>query len=118
MCMKRRSVFISLAFAALLVSSASAAGRGTLQFTLRRPMVVSGTSVGPGDYLITWKTHSPETDVTFALHGRTVIEAHGKMVERPEKASQDTLVTARDESGNDVLKEIRFGGRKWVLLLD
>ncbi len=81
-------------------------------------MIVSGTSVGPGSCLITWKTHSPETDLTFALHGKTVIEAHGKMVERPEKASQDTLVTARDSNGNDVLKEIRFGGKKWVLVLD
>ncbi len=116
--MKRKNVFISLALGALLVPAASAAGRGALQFSLKSPMVVADTSVGPGDCVITWMTHSPETDVTFALHGKTVIEAHGKMVERPEKASQDTLVTVKDDSGNDVLKEVRFGGKKWVLVLD
>ncbi len=116
--MRRKSVLISFALGVLLVSVASAAGKGSLQVTLNRPMVVAGTPLGPGSCMIAWTSHSPETDLKFAMHGKVVAEAHGKMVERPEKAVQDTLVTVRDDSGREVLKEIRFEGKKSVLVLD
>jgi len=116
--MNSRSVFSTLALGMLFLMVESAAARGVMKVSLQKPLVVAGKSIGPGSCLITWTTHSPETDVSFEMHDKVVIEAHGKMVERPEKAEKDTLVTVKDDSGNQVLKEIRFGGKRSVLVLE
>ncbi len=116
--MTRRSVFVAMTLGALLVVAGSAAAKGIMKVSLDRPMIVAGKSIGPGTCMITWVSHSPETDVSFAVHGKVVVEAHGKMIERPEKAEKDMVVTATDETGKDVLKEIRFGGKKSVLVME
>ncbi len=52
------------------------------------------------------------------MHGKVVAQAHGRMTERDIKAEHNTLVAVKDGSGNEVLKGIRFGGKKSVLIIE
>ena len=114
----RRSVFVTLTMGMLFVMVAAAASRGVLRITLKKAVVVDGKSVGPGPCQINWATHSPEADVSFAVSGDVVAKVHGKFVERTEKSAYDGVVTAKDDSGNEVVKEIWFAGKSTVLVLD
>ncbi len=114
----RRGVFVTLAFGAMFVLVAAAAAKGGMSVLLKTSLYVDGKSVGPGPCQISWATHSPEANVSFVVNGRVVAQTRGKFVERDEKSNYDGLVTAKDGSGNDVLKEVHFAGKKTVLVLD
>jgi hypothetical protein len=114
----RRGVFIALSLAVLLIGAAGAMAKNAMSFALDRPMTIGDKTVGPGKCEITWATHSPQTDVNIYFQGKVIAELHGKMVERGIKADYNSLVTVKDRSGKDVLKEIRFAGKKSVIVLD
>jgi hypothetical protein len=111
-------VFVALSLAILLFGVAGATAKNLVSFVLDQPMTIGGKTVGPGKCEVTWVIHSPETDVTFTLHGKVRVEAHGRMVEKDTKADYNGLVTVKDGNGNDVLKEIRFAGKKSAIVIE
>jgi len=114
----RRGVFVIFTLGVLFVVVASAATKGVMKLALDKAVYVDGKSIGPGPCRVSWATHSPEATVSFAVGGTVVAEARGRFVERDEKSVYDALVTTKDNSGNDVVREIRFIGKKSVLVLD
>ncbi len=101
-----------------VLAAPAALAKGTVDFTLERPLEVGGKVVAPGSYKVSWVSHSPETDVSFTRRGKVVAEARGKMVERDAKSEADSLVTVKDSNGKDVLKEIRFAGKKTAIVIE
>jgi hypothetical protein len=114
---KAKSMFVT-SFLVFALAVPVARAKDAVNFKLLTSIDVGGKVIGPGNCQITWVSHSPETDVSFFVRGKVVAEAHGKMVERDTKSEGDTLVTVKDSNGNEILKEIRFAGKKNVLVLD
>ncbi|HVP07551.1 MAG TPA: hypothetical protein VMS71_06880, partial [Candidatus Acidoferrum sp.] len=90
------------------------AANGKVTFNFYHKIQVGDKTLGPGNCVVSWVSHSPEADVSFLVKDKVVAEAHGKLVERNEKSQSDAVITLKDDSGNERLKEIRFAGKKTV----
>jgi hypothetical protein len=111
------SVFVILPALVLLAAAPTmASSKGTLTMTLDRTLFVDGNQISAGSLRVDWMSHSPETDVNFQRSGKTVVRAKARMVDRDTVSRYNVLVTEKDAQGNDVLKEIRFGGKKTALV--
>ena len=108
---------VSAAFL-ILVVCAAAATKGHLTINLSHPALVSGTQIDPGDLSITWVSNSPEVTVSFSRNGKVIKEAQGRFVERESKAYANMLIFEEGQGGREVLKEIRFQGKKQVLKIE
>jgi hypothetical protein len=100
----------------LLASQAMFAAGGILEITLSDPVLLAGKQLGPGDYLVRWKTSSPEATVRLETRGTVVAELTARVEERDQAADRDTVLTAKNAAGELVLKEIRIRGKKQVLV--
>jgi hypothetical protein len=94
----------------------SAAAANSHTVSVKTPISLNGTEITPGFYVVEWVTHSPEATVTFTRNGKVVVMAPGKMVERDNKSSADAVVYTNNADGSHTLKEIRFAGKKQVLV--
>jgi hypothetical protein len=112
--MIRKSALVSF----LLVASAAvafAAARQSMSFELREKTSFGGASLDPGQYKIAW-TGSDTVAVEVIQGKKVVASGKGKIVERGEKAADDAVVSRRNGSGM-ILAEVRFSGKKSVLVL-
>jgi hypothetical protein len=104
-----------LGLALLLVSSAFAATKGSLQ--LVDPVSVNGTRLKPGAYKVQWEGSGPSVEVSI-LQGKNVIaKAPAKVVNLDSAAANDAAVTQKSSDGTSLLIGVRFGGKKLALEL-
>lgn len=94
----------------------SAAAANSRTVSVKTTINLNGTEITPGFYVVEWVTHSPEATVTFTKNGHMVVTAPGKMVERDSKSSADAVVYTNNADGTHTLKELRFAGKKQVLV--
>ena len=94
--------------------SASAANSHTI--SVKTAVNLNGTEITPGFYVVGWVMHSPDATVTFSRNGQVVATAAGKMVERETKSLTDAVVYSNNADGSHTLKELRFSGKKQVLV--
>jgi hypothetical protein len=114
---KRMAVLLS-AVVLLFAVGAAAVTKGSISINVANPMSVGGKQIDPGDLRITWVRTSPEAKVSFASRGKLVVEAQGKFVTRDTKSGRDTMVMEPGANGGYILKEIRFQGKKEVLVFE
>jgi hypothetical protein len=115
---KNKSMMILLAMIGLLIAiPVMGSSKGSITISLDQSAYVDGNLIKPGKCEITWKSQSPEADVTIRNHGKR-IDAHGKMVERDSASPYDEIVIQKDADGRDVIKEIKMQGKKSVLVID
>lgn len=103
------SKILTLAIAALLVTSAFAAGaghKGSLQIS--DPVQVNGQSLPAGDYTVTWNGDGPNVTVNFARGGKVLATAPASVVVLDEKSFYDTCEI---KNGRE-LSALRFSGQK------
>src|SRR5690242_5455724 len=94
----------------------SAAAANSRTVSVKTAVNLNGTEITPGFYVVEWVTHSPEATVTFTRNGQAVVTAPGKMVERDTKSLSDAVVYSNNADGSHTLKELRFAGKKQVLV--
>jgi hypothetical protein len=94
----------------------SAAAANSHTISVKTAVHLNGTEITPGYYVVEWVMHSPEATVTFTRNGQAVITAPGKMVERDSKSLTDAVVYSNNADGSHTLKELRFAGKKQVLV--
>ena len=98
-----------------LATAGSALAKGSRNVKLPYAASVHGTQLAPGEYQINWETHSPEATVTFTQKKSVVATAEGKLVERPTKFQNNSIVFSTNPDGSRTIVEIRFGGTNQVL---
>lgn len=109
---------LCLAFAILLPAAMLLAAGGITSVRFSEPILVAGKAITPGQYMLRWKTASPEAVVKFERNGTTVAEVHARLVERENESLHDSILAAKNASGELVLKEVRMRGKKQVIVFE
>jgi hypothetical protein len=107
------SKILTLTVAALLATSALAAGaghRGTLQTV--SPVQVNGKSLPAGEYTVTWSGDGPNVNVSFARGGKVLATAAATVVTLDQKAPSDVCELKTSSTGSQELSALRFSGQK------
>lgn len=117
--MRRRLAACVLVGVALLLGAASVMAADKINktsVTVFAPVVVSGKTLAPGDYQVTWQANGDQAQVTILLNKKVVASASAKIEARGTAYSDTTLVTTQKGDVADVT-EIRPGGLKQALVL-
>jgi hypothetical protein len=115
----KNTMFRSLVLAAVLsVSSLVAFADGSREVFLSQSPVVNGVKLNAGNYKVDWKNHSPEATVTFSKKGIILATIEGVVEDRAEKARHDSVLYAPKADGTLAIKEIRFAGKRQVLVFN
>ena len=112
--MKTPKMLLLIALTLALTLSAAANNSKTLSF--RTEVTLNGNKLATGFYEVRWVSHSPEATVTFVKAGQPAVTAMGKWENRDVKYDTDTVVYTNNPDGSHTLLEIRFAGRKQVLV--
>ena len=103
----------------LLAVPAMASKKSSITVTLDRPALVNGKQLPAGDYRVTFQKVTGETPVTFTNEKNDeMVKTTGTVVDRKDKSAYDALVTDKEANGKNVVKEIRFEGKKEVLVFE
>ncbi len=114
----KKNLLIVLPLLGLLCAiPAIASSKGTMTCQLDGPALLAGETLAPGQYEVSWRSHSPEVDITFVRNGKQ-FEAHGRLVERDSAPPYDSVLLDKDASGHDVVKEIRMHGKKTAIVIE
>jgi hypothetical protein len=98
-----------------LFTSVAGVAKDSRKLTLGHAATVNGTQLAPGNYQVSWVTHSPEAKVTFTQHKKVAATAEGKWVERQNIYDNDGVVYDNNPDGSRTIVEIRFAGMNQVL---
>ena len=113
---KLTRVLVPVLVLALTATALAATGSGTV--SLSSATQLNGKSLAAGEYKVKWDSHSPDAEVTFLQGKTTVASAHAKLVDRDEASRWDAVVTRANPDGSKTLLEIRFEGKKSVLVFE
>lgn len=109
---------VLVAILVLALSATTFAASGSSNVKLFSAAQLNGTSLAAGEYKVKWDSHSPEADVTFLQGKKTVATAHAKLVDRDQASPENAVVTRANSDGSATIVEIRFEGKKSVLVFD
>jgi hypothetical protein len=104
-----------MGLALLLASSAFASTKGSLQ--LNNPVLVSGTTLKPGEYKIQWDGSGPNVELSIMQGKNVLAKVPAHIVELQSPSEQDAAVTRKNDSGPNSLYGVRFHGKKFALEL-
>ena len=103
---------------ALALTATAFSAAGSAKVTLSNSTQLNGKTLAAGEYSVQWDSHSPEAEVTFLQGKTTVASAHAKLVEREQASPADAVVTRNNSDGSETLVELRFQGKKSVLVFE
>ena len=111
-----RVLMLLLLFVPPAAVGAAAKPRHTVHFP--RELQVGGMRLEPGDYTVSWEAHGSDATVTvtIARDGQTVLTTKGRLVLREVKYDRDMVVYVSVPDGSPQLLELRFAGKKEVLV--
>ena len=116
--MRKRLGKSILSAALLLASSVPAIAKDSRQVTLRHDVVLSGTSLPAGQYVIRWEAQRPRASVEFARGRKVVLSTEGRIEDRGQRYPADTVVYDTTSDGTLTVSEIRFAGSSAVLVFN
>jgi hypothetical protein len=105
-----------LSVALLLASGIPGFAKNSRIVALTHDVVLSGTTLPAGQYVVRWKAHSPGTSVEFAQGHKVVLSTEGRFVDRGNKYDSDSVVYDTAADGTKTITEIRFAGSSQVLV--
>jgi len=111
-------IFTFLAVAALAAAVPARAG-DSQTITIGHDATVGGAFLAAGDYVVSWKTHSPEANVTFQStrgHKVVVTKAQGRIEKRNVVYDRPMVVYEEAPDGSRKLVELRFEGSNRALV--
>jgi len=107
-----------LGLALLLATSvfaASDANKGSL--TTMADVTINGKVVPAGEYTLRWDGTGPNVQLNI-LKGKTVVASTAaRRVDVAKSPSSDAAVVKANDDGSRSLSEVRFAGKKYVLVL-
>jgi hypothetical protein len=105
---------IVLGLAVLLASSAFASDKGSLQ--VGEAFVVNGQQLAPGEYQLRWDGTGSNVEVSFMRGKKEVAKTTAKLVSLDQVSANDSAVIDH-ASGRATISEVRFGGKKYALVI-
>lgn len=87
------------------------------KFDLTVPARIGSTTLQPGHYTAEWTGSNDALNVTIMNHRKTVATAHGHLMEMPEKAPYNAVVSHPINSNTQQVDEIHFDHRTEALVL-
>jgi hypothetical protein len=100
----------------LLLAGGAVAGnsnRGTLK--LDETITVGGKQLPAGRYEVEWAGTGSDVELSISKGRDTVAKLPGQLIPLQKAAAANGYSTDADQSGNKVLTEIFFGGKKYEL---
>jgi hypothetical protein len=86
----------------------------TVAFT--HDVVLSGTTLPAGQYVVQWEAQSPRASVEFARDHKVVLSTGCKLEDRGKKYPSNMVVYDTAADGTSTISEIRFAGSNEVLV--
>ena len=104
--MKRISLILTLLLCVFSVSAvAGTKQRGNIN--LIDPVMISGTQLQPGEYVVRWNGNGSDVRVQFLRDGKTVATVPGKVI--AQRNPYDSAVVLRSmNNGSKTISEIDF----------
>ena len=90
----------------LLTSAALADSKQKGELTFSSHVVVSGTELEPGKYVVRWNGNGPGVQLRFMRDGEEVVSVTGNVIQ--QKNPHNSFTTNSGENGSRVLAEIDF----------
>jgi len=115
---KLTRVLVPVLVLALALTATALAAGGAATVKLFGAAQVNGKSLAAGEYKVKWDSNSPQADVTFLQGKKTVATAHAKLVDRDQASRENAVVTRANSDGSETIVEIRFEGKKSVLVFE
>ena len=113
---KLTRVLVAVLVLALTTTAFAASGAATVK--LFGAAQVNGKSLAAGEYKVKWETNSPDAAVTFLQGKKAMATTHAKLVNRDQAAPDNAVVTRANSDGSATIVEIRFAGKKSVLVFE
>lgn len=101
-----RYTSILSAILCLLTIVATADSNRNEKVTFSSHVMVSGTQLKPGAYVVQWNGSGPGVQIRFLRNGKEVTSVTGNVLE--QKNVHDSVTTERGENDSRVLTEIDF----------
>jgi len=102
----------------LLVYGIPGFAKNSRNVAIERPVVVSGTTLPAGQYVIRWDAQSAQASVQFVKDKKVVASAQCKFEDRGKKYGSNTVIYFTNPDGSNTISEIRFGGSSQVLVFN
>jgi len=107
----RKSVGVTIvALALMIVESAGAKGKNSIEVLLPYDATLAGSHLANGRYRLQWETHSPGATVTFQQGSKVVATVEAKVVDRGAKFSTSAVIYDEKPDGSRTILEIRLKG--------
>ena len=90
----------------LLTTAALADSKQKGEVTFSNHVVVSGTELEPGKYIVRWDGNGPGVQLRFMRDGEEVVSVTGNVIQ--QKNPRNSFTTNSGENGSRVLAEIDF----------
>jgi hypothetical protein len=107
-----------LSVALLLASALPGFAKDSRAVTLTHNVVLSGTTLSAGQYVVRWEARSPGASVEFARGHKVVLSTEGRFEDRGKKYDYDSVVYDTAADGTMTISEIRFAGSSQVLVFN
>mgnify|MGYP007042399201 CR=1 FL=1 len=105
-----------LALAVVLIATAPALATNARKLTLHHDMVLKGTQLQAGEYVIGWESSSATATVTVSKEKVILATVEGELVERGTKYRRNAVMYDGAADGTRIIREIRFAGSSQVIV--
>jgi len=106
-----KKLIVMVALCMLLAATIIAVENGNARFAATRSLFAGGTELKAGQYDVKWEVNGQDTTVVFTPVGtRTEIKVQGKVEQSEKKYEYNSMVTGKDSSGRDAIKQLLFKG--------
>ena len=112
--MKASKFLVASAMAALLTTSAFAAGNKT-SFEITSDTVVAGKTLMAGRYTASWEGQGPNVDLSISKGKEVVATVPARVVDLPKPLVAGATIVKTNPNGTVGLSEIQITGKKYVL---
>jgi hypothetical protein len=105
-----------LSVALVLASGYPGFAKKSRTVTVTYDVVLSGTTLAAGKYVVQWEAQNPRASVEFVRDHKVVLSTGCKLEDRGKKYPSDMVVYDTAANGTSTISEIRFAGSSEVLV--
>jgi hypothetical protein len=108
----RKRIIMATVLVLIAAAAMMAAESGSARFAATRAIFVAGTEIKAGPYDVKWEASGQDTAVIFKSVGTThEIKVQGKIESSDKAYDYNSIVTGKDSSGRDAIKQLQFRGK-------
>ena len=115
----RKNLGIVLASIALLLACGVACfAKNSQTVAVTHNVVLNGTTLPAGQYVISWEVQSPRASVQFARGKKVVLSTQCTFEDRGKRNDSSAVVYGTAPDGSNSISEIRLSGSNGVLVFN